>query len=123
MGDVPITVQSRARGHAHKWNRALYLPVDASKELQSLRERTEKLLYAVARRDDGEKESQLSWSTTSDPHVSLYYGPPLPQELIDACDGPEYSFDASTVSVWVTNPSSVKGVAQWHELTTWNLSR
>ena len=69
------------------------------------------------------------------PHMSLYYGTegvPSPDEIRQNLYGddnpssssqsaPHYSFQASQVAVWKTDPASTEGVAQWEELAVIDL--
>ena len=75
------------------------------------------------------------------PHMSLYYGTPegcpsletveqnlyysdnnnMASLLSPAAAIPHYSFQASRVAVWKTDPASTEGVSQWEELAVVDL--
>lgn len=57
------------------------------------------------------------------PHLSLYYGmegAPSKEDIAQGLGG-SYTFGASQVAVWKTDPGSAEGVAQWTELAVIDL--
>jgi hypothetical protein len=118
FGKVPVKVEINAQGHAEQWNQALYLPVQASAEFVELCRATRQI---VGLSKDSAEEFAFP-PPAKQPHLSLFYGNQgVPNDHKQSVDGAQCSFVAEQVALWITDPSSVEGVAQWKELAVIDL--
>lgn len=124
-----------------QWNQACVLVMEESLAFTQLVQLCRELMAtALAEHNDnsnggGDGESATLIALPRDhyppplhkPHMSLYYGDegiPTLEEIQHGLFGDsssssasrQYSFEASQVAVWKTDPGSTEGVAEWEEL-------
>ena len=126
------------------WNQACVLVMDEEKNVEytrlvgTCRDIVASALEDVAVGEDDKASASSFLSNNSSwfpppcrhPHMSLYYGDmegvPSAKEVTEGLfegddksqEGEEevFSFEASQVGVWITEPASAEGVAEWKEL-------
>lgn len=97
-------------------------PSDAFTELV---QRSRRILSELKLLPPIEEDSPISYpGPLGEPHMSLYYGTeevPTQQNILDVIPNDCFSFNATRVEIWITDPASAQGVLQWQELAVIDL--
>jgi hypothetical protein len=107
FGEVPCHFSSTPKTSEGVWNQALYLAMDETDPFMKLCETCRVILGL---------ELPCTFAPPANlPHMSLFYGV---TDIPDASEvEPVKSFEASTIAMWTTGPSTLASVPNWKEVS------
>jgi hypothetical protein len=107
FGEVPCHFSSTPKTSEGFWNQALYLTVNETDPFMKLCEACRVII--------GLELPCTFASPARKPHLSLFYGV---TDIPNASEvEPVKPFQASTIAIWSTGPSTLAGVQSWKELS------
>lgn len=109
FGEMPTVFHEKASNFPNTWNQALVVEMQLTPRFVTLCRLSRKLLGM-----DMETEKAMFPPPVKAPHLSLYYGTTNIPDADEAARIPD--FDATTLSLWITEPPTLEGVPQWKQV-------
>eukprot|EP00980_Cylindrotheca_fusiformis_P008732 scaffold1868_cov193-Cylindrotheca_fusiformis.AAC.17 len=114
FGEIPTSFHENASNFPDTWNQALVVEMQLTPRFVKLCRKSRQILGMEA-----ETEKAMFPPPVEAPHLSLYYGT---SNIPDAMDVPPIpDFEATTLSLWITDPPTLEGVPKWKQLGTIDL--